>query len=260
MKEENKKSNFSIVADTIDNVSPLGEKVEIKMGVKQKVPGFPFMDKLEPLLEVDDNVELIPVDVVKKDRFFVVQQVEFIQPITLDIVTEDTTIASLAAATSSAYGKSSNFDMRDYIGLGDKSLMLAQYWVQPVDDILIGVNHYGGMNRMFDTNDLKTVIRKNNPRHTVTKRDSANNTEASIWITSSTLSDMIYTRRVAKIKKLLVDNESASTSIIRLGDGDGLGADASAANADISIEVAATSSVAIHEEELPEVACDSGIL
>lgn len=215
---------------------------------------FPYAEEFSPIVQVGENIHLIGAGKSSLlDKYWVVKHIEPIQPFIVDFCSDDFYGNPIPAHGSSGYN-TEFYKMDDEMAMPD--WVLGQFRVVPLDDILIQVGHDAARNVLYDTKKTTTYISKGKPRHTVFERTTSTDTESKLWTVTN---NSEAGRRVAKIVRIWLDNESASAGILRFGDGDGTGTDASADNADMSFEFGAKESIGWAEDEIPEVKFYTGV-
>lgn len=214
---------------------------------------FPFRKDFEPIAQVGERLRLLGIGIKKTNVGFEVLHVEPIQPFIVDFASSDFYDGNIPAYGTTGYN-TKTYDMENQFSLWDN--MLGQYRIELLDDIVLVVKHIGKANQLYSIKNTETYLMKERPRHTVFKRRTATDTEAAFWTTTNRTETG---RRIARIVKAVITNESSSAGEVRFGDGDGTGTDAAAANADLSFRIGATETLILHEKEIPETEFYTGI-
>jgi len=212
---------------------------------------FPFRKDFEPIVQIGENIR--PIGVGANYKFYKVTHIEPVQPFIVDFAGSDFYDGAIPAHGTSGYN-TKNYNMKNQFALWKN--MLGQFRIELLDDIVLVISHVGAGNQLYTLKYTETYLQKERPRHTVFERTTSTDTESLLWKVTNVAETG---HRKAKIKRVLITNESASDGEVRFGDGDGTGNDASSANADMSFIVGAGETKGFGEDDIPEVEFATGI-
>lgn len=216
------------------------------------MPSFPYLKDFEPVVKIGDYVKIF-------GKFYVIEHVEPVQPEIVNLLdSKHANLTSLAAA-GSAGDRSKVFDMEDDFALVEG--WFGQWRIDLVDDIILEIGLPEAADALWSKKKGKTYLMKENPVNGVSKYQSgAASTDVLLWKTTN-YTDPPAGKWVAKIKKLILTEESGSAAVVRFGDAStGGGSEASATSAKLSVAVGASETVALKDNELPNYEFVNGIV
>jgi len=218
------------------------------------MPGFPYEEKLEPIVKIGETVKIF-------DKYYVVKHVEPVQAEIVDLLdAEHANITTGLAPAGTAGDRSKVFSLEKDFALEDG--WFGQWRIDLVDDVILKLMHPEASKVLWASKARGTYLMLERPRRSVSVyQPGAASTDVLVWVTTN-FTEPPSGKWTAYIKKLAITEESgAAGAVVRFGDNYAAGGDrASAANAKMSFPVGAGEGVVLDEDEIPEYGFELGVV